>query len=185
MAQAMINPLIKKGYQPESKVCVYDVSNSAMKSIKKDFPTIQTGESISDAIADSDLILLAVKPQNINSAFFEQFKDVREDATLISILAGKPMSAFEASGVKKLVRCMPNTPASIGAGVSTYCCTPNIKAGERDRIKQIMGTFGKAVSLEDMTVVHSLSSSHSDPFPRCLVLVAMHVQIYVDDEKVR
>jgi pyrroline-5-carboxylate reductase len=147
MAQAMIAPLIKKGYQPEAKVCVYDVSNSAMKSMKENFPSIQLAESITDAVSDSDLIVLAVKPQNINESFFAQFpKDMREDTTLVSILAGKPISEFEPSGIKKICRAMPNTPATIGEGMTVWSCTPNLTSGERDHIKKIMGTFGKEVS---------------------------------------
>ena len=148
MAYAMIAPLVKKGYQPESKVCVYDVSTSAMESMKENFPTIQLAESITAAVDGSDLIVLAVKPQNINEAFFAQFpKDMKVDTIILSILAGKPMSEFEPSGISKICRAMPNTPATIGEGMTVWCCTPNLTSAERDHIKKIMGTFGKEVSV--------------------------------------
>jgi pyrroline-5-carboxylate reductase len=147
MAYAMIAPLIKKGYQPEDRVCVFDVSNSAMKAMKASFPDIQLAESITDAVNNSDLIVLAVKPQNINESFFAQFpKDMRQETLLVSILAGKPISEFEPSGIKKICRAMPNTPATIGEGMTVWCCTPNLTSAERDQIKMIMGTFGKEVS---------------------------------------
>ena len=147
MAHAMIAPLVKKGYQPESKVCVYDVSNSAMESMKENFPTIQLAESITSAVDGADLIVLAVKPQNINERFFGQFpKDMKEDTIIVSILAGKPMSEFEPSGISKICRAMPNTPATIGEGMTVWCCTPNLTSAERDHIKKIMGTFGEEVS---------------------------------------
>jgi len=147
MAHAMIAPLIKKGYQPEEKVCVYDVSNAAMTNMKEEFPNIQYAESITNAVRDSDLIVLAVKPQNINDAFFEQFpKDMRKDSIMVSILAGKPISEFEPSGISKICRAMPNTPAMIGEGMTVWSCTPNLTSVERGQIKKIMGTFGKEVS---------------------------------------
>lgn len=148
MAQAMIYPLIKNGYQPEDRVAVFDVSTAAMKGLKKEFPGIQTSESITDAVSGADMIILAVKPQNINDAFFDQFATdkLRKDATLISILAGKPIKDFKPSGVKKIVRAMPNTPATIGEGMTVWSCTPNLKTEERDDIKKVLSLFGKAVS---------------------------------------
>lgn len=169
MAQAMIHPLIKNGHQPEDKVAVFDVSTSTMKGLKKEFPNIQTAESIQDAVTEADMIILAVKPQNIKAEFFEQFpKDkLREDATLVSILAGKAIKDFVPSGVKKIVRAMPNTPATIGEGMTVWSCTPNLKAKERDYVKQVLSTFGKAVSLHQF---FGGNMSHKNEHPDFLLL---------------
>jgi hypothetical protein len=146
MAQAMINPLIKNGHQPEDKIAVYDVSTAAMKAMKKKFPNIQTANTIEEVVTDADMIVCAVKPQNINASFFEQFpKKIREDATMLSILAGTPIGDFEPSGVKKIVRAMPNTPAMIQQGVTVWCCTPNLNSQEREYVKEMLCTFGKTV----------------------------------------
>jgi len=176
MAQALIYPLIKNGYQPEDKVAVFDVSTAAMKSVKKEFPNIQTAESITDAVADADMIILAVKPQNINDAFFEEFSTdrLRKDATLISILAGKPIKDFKPSGVQKIVRAMPNTPATIGEGMTVWSCTPNLKAEERDDIKKVLSLFGKAVYVDDEKFVDmSTSISGSGPAYIFMLMEAM------------
>lgn len=148
MAQAMIHPIIKKGYQPEEKISIFDVSTKVTKGLRKEFPNIQIAESITQAVTDADCIILAVKPQNIKEEFFEQFpKDkLRDDATMISILAGKAIDEFKPSGIPKIVRAMPNTPASIGEGMTVWSCTPNLTPHERDQIKKVLSTFGKAVS---------------------------------------
>jgi pyrroline-5-carboxylate reductase len=148
MAQAIIHPLIKSGQQPADKVTIFDVSTATMKGLKKEFPDIVTAQSITDAVADADMIVLAVKPQNVNEDFFKLFppEKMREDATLVSILAGTPIDAFRPSGVKKIVRAMPNTPAQIGKGMTVWCCTPNLKTSDRDQVKKVLSTFGKAVS---------------------------------------
>jgi pyrroline-5-carboxylate reductase len=101
MAQAMIDPLITNGFQPAEKVSVYDVSTKSMEDIESRFPGIQTSESIGEAVHAAECIVLAVKPQNINESFWDQFPlsktdseddgssfKLREDATLVSILAG-------------------------------------------------------------------------------------------------
>ena len=117
MAQAMIDPLILNGYQQAEKVSVYDVSTKSMEELKHRFPDIQTSESIGQAVHEAECIVLAVKPQNINASFWDEFpqsktenKDndsrfnLREDATLVSILAGTPVKDFAPSGISKIVR---------------------------------------------------------------------------------
>ena len=116
MAQSMIDPLIKNGFQPASKVSVYDVSAKSMQEMKTRYPDIQTTESLAEAVHEADCIVLAVKPQNVNESFWNQFpskdsddikKDnyrLRDDATLVSILAGTPVKDFVPSGISKIVR---------------------------------------------------------------------------------
>jgi hypothetical protein len=187
MAQAMINPLIKNGHQPADKIAVYDVSTAAMKAMKKKYPAIQTAKTIEEVVTDADMIVCAVKPQNINQSFFDQFpKNLREDATLVSILAGTPIREFEPSGVKKIVRAMPNTPAMIQQGVTVWCCTPNLTSQERDYVKEMLCTFGKTVcytilflllvypELSDslimsplsITITITITHAHHHPIPR-------------------
>jgi pyrroline-5-carboxylate reductase len=155
MAQAMINPLIKKGYQPEERVAVYDVSTAAVESMREEFPNIETASTIEELVTDADIIVLAVKPQNITQEFWNQFpakNNIRDDATIISILAGTPVAGLKPSGIPKIVRAMPNTPATIGEGMSVWCCTPNLNKQDRKDVQKILDTFGKAVCKS--TIIH-------------------------------
>jgi pyrroline-5-carboxylate reductase len=188
MAHAMISPLITNGYQPESQVSVYDVSTKAMKNIQKDFPNIQTTQSIGEAVSDADFIVLAVKPQNINESFWQQFPkkgnddddaeagkyNLRDDATLLSICAGIPLRNFEPSGVQKIVRSMPNTPSTIGQGMTVWCCTPNLVSKERESVSNLLHTFGKAIYVDDEKFVDmSTSISGSGPAYIFMLMEAM------------
>lgn len=175
MAQAMIRPLINNGHQPEDKIALYDVSTKAMKAIKKEFPKIQTAASIEELVTGADMIICAVKPQNINQDFWSQFPDkVRDDATLVSILAGTPVREFLPSGIKRIVRAMPNTPATIGQGMTVWCCTPNLTADERDDVKEVLCTFGKTIYVDDEKFVDmSTSISGSGPAYIFMLMEAM------------
>ena len=117
MAEAMIDPLITNGYQPAKKVSIYDVSNKSMEKMESKFPGIQKAECIGEAVHEAECIVLAVKPQNINESFWGEFPSsqtgtgkggsgfrLREDATLLSILAGTPAKDFAPSGISKIVR---------------------------------------------------------------------------------
>jgi pyrroline-5-carboxylate reductase len=188
MAHAMIAPLINKGYQPEDQVAIYDVSTKAMKGIQKTFPNVQMAQSIGEVVSDADFIVLAVKPQNINAAFWEQFPPksatssggaddelrLRDDATLLSICAGTPMKDFAPSGVQKIVRSMPNTPSMIGQGMTVWCCTPNLTSKERDAVSNLLHTLGKAIYVDDEKFVDmSTSISGSGPAYIFMLMEAM------------
>eukprot|EP00980_Cylindrotheca_fusiformis_P009687 scaffold2141_cov120-Cylindrotheca_fusiformis.AAC.22 len=175
MAQSMIRPLIQKGYQPEDKVAIYDVSTSSTKAMKKEFGQIQIADSISDLVSDADYIVCAVKPQNINEKFWQQFpSDMKANATFISIMAGVPIEVFEPSGIPKIVRAMPNTPAQVGAGMTVWTCTPNLKTGERDDVQKLLKAFGEAIFVDEEKYVDmSTSISGSGPAYIFMLMEAM------------
>lgn len=147
MAQALIAPLIETSIQPAEKITVYDVSTSAMKNISEKFKGVQTSESIPQAIEGSDLVIMAVKPQNVNNVYEEMRKsNIRNDATLLSVIAGKTIDNLVAgSGIRKVCRSMPNTPAIIGQGMTVWCCTTNIPSEERNQISSVLESFGKSI----------------------------------------
>merc|ERR1740133_285764 len=186
MAQSMIDPLIKNGFQPASKVSIYDVSAKSMQEMKTRYPDIQTTESLAEAVHEADCIVLAVKPQNVNESFWNQFpskdsddvkKDnyrLRDDATLVSILAGTPVKDFVPSGISKIVRSMPNTPSMIGEGMTVWCCTSSLATGDRQSVSKLLHTFGKAIYVDDEKFVDmSTSISGSGPAYVFMLMEAM------------
>jgi pyrroline-5-carboxylate reductase len=176
MAKAMIDPLIKKGYQPESQVAVYDVSTKAVRDIQHVYPNINVARSIEEVVTGAECVVLAVKPQNITDAFWEQFpKDESKlPDTLLSILAGTPVESFKQSGIKKIARSMPNTPSTIGQGMTVWCCTPNMTTEERDTMSKLLHTFGKAIYVDDEKFVDmSTSISGSGPAYIFMLMEAM------------
>lgn len=176
MAQALIAPLIETSIQPAEKITVYDVSTSSMKQIASRFKGVQTSESIPQAIEGSDLVIMAVKPQNVNNVYNEMSKsNIRDDATLLSVIAGKTIeNLVSGSGIRKVCRSMPNTPAIIGQGMTVWCCTTNIPSEERDKISSVLDSFGKSIFVDDENYIDmSTSISGSGPAYIFLLMEAM------------
>ena len=153
---------------PAERVSIYDVSNKTMDRISKQHEGIQTSTSIPDAISDADLIVMAVKPQNCPTVYDEIRRarqlttdaasgvHLKEDATLLSVIAGKPISShIQGTGLKKIARSMPNTPAQIGRGMTVWSCTGAVDAEEKRKIKQVLGSFGKEIFVEDESFIVS------------------------------
>jgi pyrroline-5-carboxylate reductase len=182
MGQAMLSPLITQNLQSPSSMTVYDVSDAALRKVEELYPGIKASSSIPDAIADSNLIVYGVKPQNvckvhaeIRRAKLDGAGTVRDDAIILSVVAGTPIQNYvERSLVTKVARSMPNTPAQIGCGVTVWSCTDNVDANERRRITAVLDSFGKTVFVEDESFIDmSTSISGSGPAYIFMLMEAM------------
>lgn len=163
------------------------MSNAALEKVSELYPGVQTASSIPEAIQDSNLIVYGIKPQNVEKVHSEIRRAklleqdapgnnfVREDAILLSIVAGTPIQNFvDGSLVQRVARSMPNTPAQIGAGVTVWSCTENIDANERKQIKNVLDAFGKSVYVDDEKFIDmSTSLSGSGPAYIFLLIEAM------------
>ena len=144
MAQALIHPMIESGLQPAGQISVFDVSTAVTQFVENEYEGIHMANSPQEVVEGADLVVCAVKPQNLGEEFFGQLS-ASPDTTLLSIIAGKPMSTFLDGGFAKVARSMPNTPAQIGKGMTVWCCTNNIPTPEREKIQKVLGSFGKQV----------------------------------------
>jgi len=173
MAEAMIHPMIQSGLQPAEDICLYDVSTCVLDAVTQKYPGIEIGQSMQDVVNRSDLIVCAVKPQNLGAEFFTQIQPT-PDTILLSVIAGSPMSTFLDGGFMKVVRSMPNTPAQIGKGMTVWCATENLSTNERRKIEQVLSSFGKQVFVDDENFIDmSTSISGSGPAYIFMLMEAM------------
>ncbi len=95
----------------------------------------------------SRYVFLGFKPQaaeTILSNVSEIFKRRTDDAIVVSMLAGVDLSKLsELTGVKKIIRIMPNTPAAIGCGVTMVCANDNVSAVELFELCDMISLTGK------------------------------------------
>ncbi len=160
MAGAMIGGLIKNG-TPAGDIIGYDVSEAMCSKRKEEFH-ITIAES-NDAIAKAcDRIVLAVKPQFLAAALSEVSK-FSSDTVIISIVAGKTLEFLSdvIKGTKKIIRCMPNTAALVGAAMTGVTPREEVTKEELESAISIIESFGKAVIVPEklMDTVTGVSGS--------------------------
>jgi pyrroline-5-carboxylate reductase len=168
MAQAVINPLVKTGLQPPEKVSVFDVSIGAMENLQKNLG-VNISDNIGDCMDGADLVICCVKPQNLTEGFFNEClkANLRDDAIFLSVIAGKTIDTFRKGGFERIVRSMPNTPASIGQGMTVWSCTDNLTTSERKKIKNILSSFGKSVRISVKLISRLTSTLSRRLFTAC------------------
>jgi pyrroline-5-carboxylate reductase len=104
-------------------------------------------------------VLLAVKPlifSQIRRALAEAISD---DVLIISIMAGITTVALkDAFPGAKIVRAMPNTPATLGKGVITYVADADLEAKDVALIKALFDTSGKIIRIESDTLINAATA---------------------------
>ena len=145
---------------------VEKVSNLRKVAIEDGFNTYEDLEQLTQfvKINSGDVIFLAVKPQQMKETIKPLFKLNFKNIVFISIAAGLSISWFQNQINKnaKIVRAMPNLPASIGVGVTGYCQTNNLSDNDIKNANDLLCAFGKVIYLSSeklIDVVTAISGS--------------------------
>ncbi len=113
----------------------------------------------------ADLVIVAVKPQD-SPALFQQLQPLIEPQQLfLSIMAGVKMTKIqEGLGVQKIIRAMPNLPAQLGRGMTTFTSSSEVTRIELVMVQNLLSTTGKTLYVEDEHMIDaSTAISGSGP----------------------
>ncbi|MEQ6342664.1 MAG: pyrroline-5-carboxylate reductase [Gammaproteobacteria bacterium] len=163
MARSLIGGLLADGYDAQN-IWVSDPDQGQRDEIKKNF-AVHTVASNQDAIKHADAVILAVKPQVLQTVAEGLAKAAQHTKPLIiSIAAGIRESALNAwlGGDIPIVRAMPNTPALVGSGATALYANARVSKHQHDLAESIMRAVGLALWLDheaQMDAVTALSGS--------------------------
>ncbi|WP_072804413.1 pyrroline-5-carboxylate reductase [Rhodococcoides yunnanense] len=134
--------------------------------------------SISEASENADVIVLAVKPNDIDSVVTEISKidlDGEREQLIVSLAAGVPTSKFEPKlpAGFPVIRVMPNTPMLVGEGVSVLSPGRYAKPEHLELVRTILSTVGKVVTVKENQLDAVTAVSGSGPAYFFLVAEAM------------
>lgn len=129
MGGAILSGAIASKVLDPASVYVYDIAESACKKAADLGATVCASNE--EVCAKSDVILLAVKPQNAAEAL-EQAKNALDGKALMSIVAGATVDRLDKmiDGTARILRIMPNTPALVFAGAFALCSDNNLTEDE-------------------------------------------------------
>ncbi|MDD5702344.1 MAG: pyrroline-5-carboxylate reductase [Dehalococcoidales bacterium] len=149
MAEAMISAVLSRGLAAPEDIAVSDISTERRSYLKQKYK-VYASESNLQAIRDKDSVVLAVKPQILDSVMPELKDHLEPDQLVISILAGKNIRTISAGlSHNCIVRSMPNTPAQISEGMTVWTATPQVNEQQKKRAASILGVMGKEIYVDD------------------------------------
>jgi len=149
MANAFVDSLLAKKVVAESEIMVSSRGKSALEAIGERHHVRTTLSNI-EAVQFGDLVVLAVKPQNLERVFADLKGHMRPRQVLLSIVAGAGIDRLsEGTGHDRIVRCMPNTPAQVGAGVSVWMGSPVLTEEDRALVRSVLGAVGIQIEVDE------------------------------------
>lgn len=164
MTRSIISGLIKSGY-PATCITASNPSIGKLASLQTDFG-IHITQSNQDALACADIVVLAVKPQLMEAMCAKlDLTALTQDKLFISIAAGMPISTLSRflNGATRIVRTMPNTPSSLGIGMTGLFANAAVTDNDKQDAQFIMQSVGETlwVTNEDdiNTVIAAAGSS--------------------------
>lgn len=162
MAKAIISGLVRsKLVKPENIVC-NDISRERVEELSTEFG-IAIADEKGEAIIGSDIIVLSVKPQNMQTVFDEIRDFVKKGSIIISIAAGITTKYIEDSIDKEVavIRAMPNTPALVLSGAIALCKGSLVKDEQLEKTKKLFEAIGKVAILDEdkFDLITALSGS--------------------------
>lgn len=114
---------------------------------------------INSQVADYELIILSVKPQDFASVQEELRAVIQPQQVVLSIMAGIPMSKIQSALHHQLVvRAMPNTPAMLGMGITGFTASPEVDAHKLRKVENLINATGRSVYLEDEGMIDAVTA---------------------------
>ena len=123
MGEAMLSALLNIRIAEAKSITVSDVSEPRRHYLMERYTILTTSDNRL-AITGANVVVLAVKPQNLPAVMNELKNQLIPTQLVISIVAGIRISTLrQGLNHKTIVRSMPNTPAQIGEGVTVWTAT--------------------------------------------------------------
>jgi pyrroline-5-carboxylate reductase len=166
MGGALLRGAIKASLVKAKQVTVYDKIPAATKAIQSDVPGLTVAANAAAVSAKSDVVLLAVKPQDMQ-ALLESVTEhgTRNTSTplYLSIAAGITLKQLELwlGGSARVIRSMPNTPALILQGASAFARGKHATDEDAALAAKVLGAVGTAQEVPEklLDAVTGLSGS--------------------------
>jgi pyrroline-5-carboxylate reductase len=162
MAESLLAGLLRKGVASAERLTVSDPHSQRREWLARRFGVAVHADNRA-AAQKADLIVLCVEPQVLDSVLVDLSSILPSNPLLISVAAGYPLSRLQKQlkTATRLVRAMPNTPSTIGEGVTALSLVPGLSSQDQDRARCLFESVGKVVVVEErlMDAVTGLSGS--------------------------
>jgi len=153
MARAMLKALLDNRIVCSGEVTVSDVNTASLDAVRREFGVNTTTGNL-ECIQAAEVIILAVKPQNLDSVGRELKGEIKPGQMVVSILAGTSIQRLaECLDTTEIVRAMPNTPAQIGHGMTVWTAPSALDSGRKQQARVILSAMGEAINVDDETYI--------------------------------
>jgi len=164
MGEALMRGLINAGIYKPQQITALDLDTNRLQRVSDEL-RIRTAEDVVAAARETDVLLVAVKPQTMDAAL-QPLRDIlTPQQTLVSIALGITTKQLESSfsGDVPCVRVMPNTPCLVGQGAAAICLGAHAGDTHREIAHRIFGALGLSIDVDEKLIDAVTGLSGSGP----------------------
>jgi pyrroline-5-carboxylate reductase len=162
MGEALIAGMLAAQAAAPHDIHATDILPQRLDHLKARYQ-IRTGTDNKAAAAWSDITILVVEPQVLDSVLDDLRSVLTKAKLILSVAAGYPIRRIVAhlSPSVRIIRCMPNTPSEVQAGVSAIALGGNVSGDDEQLARAVFESVGKVVLVDErlMDAVTGLSGS--------------------------
>lgn len=171
MAEVMIRGLLTQELASPDRIWAAGPRPERAEQLFRDYGVRGTTNTL-EAVAESDLIVLAIKPGTLGKVLRQIRDTVRPEQVVMSIVAGARTGAIgQALRRPAIVRCVPSLPCRIGRGLTVWTATPEVPEAARETVRGLLRTMGREVFFADEAQVDRATAAYGTTPPLLAQLV--------------
>lgn len=145
MGQALLAGAVRAGMGPGNIVAT--TQDEAAKQVLTEQHRVQVAPTNVAAVADADVVLVAVKPYQVAEVLREISPALRPDAVVVSVAVGLDLATLAADlpADQPLIRAMPNTPAAVGKGITALSPAQHVSDAQLQLAQAVLAGSGGVV----------------------------------------
>lgn len=174
MASALAKGFVQAGLIKPDQILAGDPSEAARAAFAKEVSAKATASN-PDVVMFANVLLLAVKPEQVGDVLKETRDQFTKKHLLISIAAGVTLAKLESSlvGGARVIRAMPNTPAVVGTSATAFALGKNATAEDSQLAQKLFSGVGVAFQVKEALLDAVTGLSGSGPAYACLIIEAL------------
>jgi len=147
MAEAMIKGILGRGLARPQDIMVSDISEKRLSLLSQAY-RVGTMSDNRRAIEGSEIVILAIKPQNLDEVM-KDLSGLSRGRLVLSIIARASIAAIARGlGNDVVVRAMPNVGAQVGEGVTVWTASSPVSPPQKEAARAIWGALGREIYVE-------------------------------------
>jgi pyrroline-5-carboxylate reductase len=173
MGAALVGGLLDGRWDADA-LSIAEIDGERRGALEQQFPKVRVVPSAAWAVADADVVVVAVKPGDVEATLETALPALGAGTLVLSIAAGVTIARIEAFVPERpVVRAMPNTPALVGLGASAIAGGTRATAEHLDLAERLLGSVGIVVRVREPMLDAVTGLSGSGPAYVFLVAEAM------------
>lgn len=140
--------IAKSNFLNSGDLMIYDKSESKLQELRAR-RLFDVHDRLDDCLLQADVVFLAVKPVHSIELMQQMNPLVSNEQLLISIMAGVTIEAIKSGlGITKVVRAMPNLPALVGLGMTSFTAATEVSRLELVTVEKLLDTTGRSIGMD-------------------------------------